>query len=300
MSERHPIIAATGSSGAGTTTVLRAFSRIFERLNTNVAVVEGDGFHLYNRDQMRDALQKARIRSENFSHFGPAANHFDRLESLFRQYAKSGAGEYRNYVHNEDEAALFNVPAGHFTDWTQVPEDTDLLFYEGLHGGVVTEENNIAQYADLLIGIVPTMNLEWTQKIQRDTQDRGYSHDAVKQNILLRMYDYVNYITPQFSRTDVNFQRVPTVDTSNPFTVSEVPTQDESFVVIRFRDPRKLKVDFPYLLSMIHQSFMSRADTLVVPGGKMEIAIEVIFTPIVEELLSKRQAANWRAALSDR
>ena len=102
---------------------------------------------------------------------------------------------------------------GTFTPWTQLPAETDLLFYEGLHGGVVTERVNVARYVDLMIGVVPIINLEWIQKVHRDTAERGYSPEAVTDTILRRMYDYTHYIVPQFSRTDINFQRVPTVDT---------------------------------------------------------------------------------------
>jgi phosphoribulokinase len=139
-----------------------------------------------------------------------------------------------------------------------------------------------------LIGVVPIVNLEWIQKIHRDTAERGYSAEAVTDTILRRMYDYVHYITPQFSRTDINFQRVPTVDTSNPFIARDIPTPDESFVVIRFRDPKKFSVDFPYLLAMIDDSFMSRRNSIVVPGGKMGMAMEIILTPIMEQMIINR------------
>ena len=135
---------------------------------------------------------------------------------------------------------------------------------------------------------MPIVNLEWIQKIHRDTSARGYSAEAVTDTILRRMHDYVHYITPQFSRSDINFQRVPTVDTSNPFVARDIPTPDESFVVIRFKDPRKQRIDFPYLLSMIHDSFMSRRNTIVVPGGKMGFAMEIILAPLVEEMMLKQ------------
>jgi phosphoribulokinase len=103
------------------------------------------------------------------------------------------------------------------------------------------------------------------------------------------MHDYVHYIVPQFSRTDINFQRVPTVDTSNPFIARDIPTADESFVVIRFRDPDKFGIDFPFLLAMLHDSFMSRRNTIVVPGGKIGLAMETIFTPIIDRLIIGRR-----------
>jgi phosphoribulokinase len=99
------------------------------------------------------------------------------------------------------------------------------MFYEGLHGAAVTDKVNVAHHADLLVGVVPTVNLEWIQKLHRDKNQRGYSTEAVVDTILRRMPDYINYITPQFSRTHINFQRVPTVDTSNPFIARDIPTR---------------------------------------------------------------------------
>jgi phosphoribulokinase len=141
-----------------------------------------------------------------------------------------------------------------------------------------------------LIGVVPIVNLEWIQKIHRDITLRGYSVEAVTETILRRMRDYVHYITPQFSRTDINFQRVPTVDTSNPFVARDIPTLDESMVVIRYRNPKG--VDFPYLLAMIHDSFMSRPNCIVVPGGKMALAMQLVLTPMILRLMERRRLAD--------
>ena len=164
-----------------------------------------------------------------------------------------------------------------------------MMFYEGLHGAAVTDKVNVARHADLLVGVVPIVNLEWIQKLHRDKSARGYSTEAVVDTILRRMPDYVNYITPQFSQTHINFQRVPTVDTSNPFIALDIPTLDESFVVIRFRNPKG--IDFPYLLSMVHDSFMSRPNIIVVPGGKMELAMQLIFTPLLLRLVENSKRA---------
>ncbi|HYW90952.1 MAG TPA: phosphoribulokinase [Gammaproteobacteria bacterium] len=299
MSAEHPIIAVTGSSGAGTSTVKVAFEHIFNRMGITPAIVEGDSFHAYDREEMEEAVHRATIRGENFSHFGPAANRFDMLEELFRNYSEAGTGQRRRYLHNEEEAAPFAQPAGTFTAWEPLPENTDLLFYEGLHGGLVTERFNVARHVDLLVGVVPTINLEWIQKIHRDTSERGHSPETVTRTILRRMHDYVHYIVPQFSRTDINFQRIPTVDTSNPFIARDIPLQDESFVVIRFTDPRKFRVDFPYLLNMLQGSFMSRRNTIVVPGGKMGFAMEIIFMPIIEDMLANRRRRLTRTRHGD-
>ena len=290
MSAKHPIIAVTGSSGAGTTSVTRTFNWIFRRERINAALVEGDSFHRHNRLEMKQKLEEAAaLGDQHFSHFGPQNNLFKELEDLFRGYGESGRGKIRRYLHNEKEAEPFNQEAGTFTEWQEIPKDTDLLFYEGLHGAVVTPEVNVARHADLIIGVVPIINLEWIQKLHRDRETRGYSTEAVVDTVLRRMPDYVNYICPQFSQTHVNFQRVPTVDTSNPFTARYIPAADESFVVIRFSDPKG--IDFPYLLSMVHDSFMSRPNIIVAPGGKMELAMQLILTPMILKLMDGRRRA---------
>ncbi len=293
MSKKHPVVAVTGSSGAGTTTVKRAFEHIFRRENINPVVIEGDSFHSLNRVEFREAVKKAEAAgNKNLSHFGPEANHFDKLEELFKSYGKDGKGKKRYYLHSDEEAAEHNarlktsLKAGEFTPWEDLPGESDLLFYEGLHGLVKTDKIDVAQHVDLGVGVVPIVNLEWIQKIHRDNKERGYSAEAIVDTILRRMPDYVNHIAPQFSRTHVNFQRVSTVDTSNPFIARDIPTPDESFVVIRFSEPKG--VDFPYLLNMVPDSFMSRRNTIVVPGGKMGYAMELILTPMIHDLIEGR------------
>ncbi|HET9594224.1 MAG TPA: phosphoribulokinase [Anaeromyxobacteraceae bacterium] len=291
MSKRHPIIAVTGSSGAGTTSVTRTFQHIFRREKVNAAIVEGDAFHRHDRAAMRTAMAAAaEAGNHHFSHFGPESNLFEELETLFRGYGETGTGMSRHYLHDDAEAAIHGQPPGTFTAWEPVPPETDLLFYEGLHGGVVTDRVDVARHVDLLVGVVPIINLEWIQKLHRDKVARGYSTEAVVDTVLRRMPDYVNYICPQFARTHVNFQRVPTVDTSNPFIARDIPSADESFLVIRFADPRG--IDFPWLLTMLHDSFMSRQNTIVVPGGKMPLAMQLVFTPLIQRLLDRKRRAD--------
>ena len=288
MSIKHPVVAVTGSSGAGTTSVTRTFQHIFRREGITPALIEGDSFHRYDRQQMRLAMAEAeRNKNNHFSHFGPDANLLEDLEALFKEYGESGGGKSRKYLHDEEEAAPYGQEPGTFTPWEPLPDGSDLLFYEGLHGAAVTETVDIVRYADLLVGVVPIINLEWIQKLLRDQSTRGYSSEAVTDTILRRMPDYVNYICPQFARTDINFQRVPTVDTSDPFTARYIPSADESFLVIRFANPKG--IDFSYLLTMLHDSFMSRPNIIVVPGGKMELAMQLIFTPLILRLLEKKR-----------
>ncbi|ABD88446.1 phosphoribulokinase [Rhodopseudomonas palustris] len=291
MSRKHPIISITGSSGAGTTSVKRTFEQIFRRENVNAAYIEGDAFHRYNRVDMRTRMaEEAALGNKHFSHFSPETNLFEELETTFRDYSTTGTGKTRYYVHDDKEAAIHGVEPGNFTDWQTLPEGSDLLFYEGLHGAVMTEKVNVAQHADLKIGVVPVINLEWIQKLHRDRSDRGYSTEAVTDTILRRMPDYVHYIVPQFGETDINFQRVPTVDTSNPFIARWIPTPDESMVVIRFKSPRG--IDFAYLLSMIQGSFMSRANSIVIHGSKLDLAMQLILTPLIMQLIERKRGAK--------
>ena len=287
MSTKHPVIAVTGSSGAGTTTVKRAFEHIFFRMNLKPEIIEGDSFHAFDRQAMKQRTAEAQERGEHFSHFGPEANRFDKLEELFKTYGETGGGKKRYYLHSEEEAAPYGQQPGEFTEWEELPPESDLLFYEGLHGCAANGDVDVSRFADLKIGVVPIVNLEWIQKIHRDTSERGYSAEVVCDTILRRMYDYVHYITPQFSLTDVNFQRVPLVDTSNPFISRDIPTPDESMIVIRFKDHQAQ--NFPYLLSMIHDSFMARPNTIVVPGGKMGFAMELILAPMIERMIEQKK-----------
>ncbi|MCT8973446.1 phosphoribulokinase [Microbaculum marinisediminis] len=288
MSQKHPIISVTGSSGAGTSTVKHTFDQIFRREGVNAVSIEGDAFHRFNRDQMRAEL-KARVAKgdHTFSHFSYDANELKQLEAAFREYAETGNGCTRTYVHDEAEAEVWGAKPGTFTDWRRFEDGSDVLFYEGLHGAVLTDDVRIADYADLKIGVVPVINLEWIQKIHRDKASRGYTTEAVTDVILRRMHDYVHCICPQFTNTDINFQRVPTVDTSNPFVARWIPTPDESMVVIRFKDPRG--IDFSYLVSMIHDSFMSRANSIVIPGNKLDLAMQLILTPMIQRLVERRR-----------
>ena len=310
MSKQHPIVAVTGSAGAGTTTVRHAFSDIFRRRGISAQFVKGDSFYRYGHTEMEQRIAESSQRGHPISFFGPEANHFDKLENLFQQYAANGNGELRCYVRDEADAKRFGLAVGGFTPWRKVDKGTDLLFYEGMHGGAAAHTwtrrkvnpahlpqgkerrgrggkgMNAAQHVDLLIGVVPAVNLEWIQKIHRDCSRDGCTVEETTNTILRRMRDYTYFIAPQFALTDINFQRMPLVDTSHPFVARDIPTADESMVVIHFRDPQKF--DFPCLLQTIKGAFMSRPNTMVVPGGKMRLALDLACTPLIEEMMEKK------------
>jgi phosphoribulokinase len=288
MSQEHPIISVTGSSGAGTTSVRNVFEQIFRREKIAAAYLEGDSFHRYDRLEMKQKMAEAAAHGNNhFSHFSPETNLLRELQDVFESYGRTGQGRHRHYVHDEAEAELYGARPGKFTEWKDLPSPTDILLYEGLHGAVKHEDIDTGIHADVKIGVVPVINLEWIQKIHRDKATRSYTTEDVMETILRRMPDYIHYICPQFTETDINFQRVPLVDTSNPFIARTIPTADESIVVIRFRDPHG--IDFPYLLSMLHHSFMSRANSIAVPGNKFDLAMQLILTPVILQLIERRR-----------
>ncbi len=312
MPQHHPIIAVTGSSGAGLSTVRHAFKTIFRRLEVKPAIVHGDAFRRYTESQFAGELEKARAAGRNLSWFGPECNHFSELEAFFKSYSETGSGMVRDYAHTEARAGELGVPMGEFTGWQPLAPGSDLLFYEGQHGGVVSQTwtrrkvdsrhfpngidrrvnargIDVAQYVDLMIGVVPAINLEWIQKIHRDCTKGRCTAEETVETILRRMDDYIHYIVPQFGLTDINIQRIPLVDTSNPFIARDVPLEDESALVVHFRDRKRH--NFVDLLRRIPGSQMTRASTMLVPGGELGLALEVICAPILAELLERRGAA---------
>ncbi|MBM3606730.1 MAG: phosphoribulokinase, partial [Alphaproteobacteria bacterium] len=174
MSKKHPIISVTGSSGAGTTTVKSTFDQIFRREGIKAVSIEGDAFHRYDRAAMKAELaSRLEAGDATFSHFSFDANELEKLEDIFRVYGETGTGETRHYVHDDREAERWGSAPGTFTDWAPFEDGSDVLFYEGLHGAVVNDRVNLAVLADLKIGVVPVINLEWIQKIHRDKASRG-------------------------------------------------------------------------------------------------------------------------------
>ncbi|MDD5388273.1 MAG: phosphoribulokinase [Gallionellaceae bacterium] len=312
MSKQHPIVAVTGSSGAGLSTIRHALKFVFQRLGITPAIVHGDGFRRYTEPQFAALLDEARVSGRRISWFGPECNHFQELETFFKTYGECGSGVYRQYAHNADHALELDVSAGEFTDWKPLPPGSDLLFYEGQHGGLMAntwtrrkvdsrhfppeidrrvgiQGIDVAQHVDLLIGVAPAINLEWIQKIHRDCDKGICSPEESLETILRRMDDYIHYIVPQFGLTDINIQRMPLVDTSNPFIARDVPVADESICIIHFRDRKRY--DFPAMLTRIPGAHMSRPTTMVIPCGMLRQALEVICSPILAEFMEAREAA---------
>lgn len=305
MSEQHPIIAVTGACGAGTTSVQQAFKEIFYRQGINSAYIEGDGFLRFTDEETDQRVLKALAEGRSMSCYGPDLNDFSKLETCFRQYSEHGTGEVRFKI-NETNHHLYDAELGGFTEWQDIPSNTDCLFYEGMHGGVVADtwtrrkpENsqrvlkerrsrgshgvNVAQYVDLLIGVAPAINLEWIQRIHGDRMKRLHSPQEVTKNILLQLQDYIHFIVPQFSITDINFQRVPVVDTSNPFDMQVIPADDESIIVVSFRKPEEH--DLLSYASRIEGAVLTRRCSLIISGGQLLHALDIICAPLLEKLI---------------
>jgi len=314
MPQKHPIVAVTGSSGVGLSNVLHAFKAIFRRRKINAAIVHGGTFRRFTESEFAAQLAMARASGRNFSWFGPECNHFVELETFFKAYSETGSGVVREYANDAKLAAELGVPTGEFTPWHPLPAGSDLLFYEGQHGGVVaqtwtrrkvdsrhfplgfdrrvnTRGIDVAQYVDLLIGVVPAINLEWIQKIHRDCSDGQCSLEDTVEIILRRMDDYIRYIVPQFGLTDINVQRIPLVDTSNPFIARDVPTESECAFVVDFRDSKRY--DFIDLLRRIPGAQMTRSTTMLIPGGALAHALEVICAPILAGLVEGRISRGY-------
>ena len=117
MSTKHPVIAVTGSSGAGTSTVMKSFAHIFRREGIHAQVIEGDSFHRYDRVEMRARVKAADTgEGPQISHFGPESNLLADLASTFETYGATGQGKVRRYVHDEHEAKELGGAPGTFTD----------------------------------------------------------------------------------------------------------------------------------------------------------------------------------------
>lgn len=306
MSEQHPVIAVTGASGAGTTAVQQAFKEIFFRQKINAAFLQGSGFLRYSEIESEKYISQSLADGRHISCYGPELNDFTRLQNCFSHYSETGCCDMRFKV-TEGNQHLYTAPVGEFTEWQEGPLNADCLFYEGMHGGVVAEtwtrrksDNsddvlndrrstkidgvNVAQYVDLLIGVVPAINLEWIQRIHHDQITHKQSAEQVTVSILEQLQDYIYFIVPQFSITDINFQRMPVVDTSNPFDLQAVPTEKESIVVISFKEPSKY--DIENYLQRIDGAFVSGRQSLVIPGGQMKHALDIICAPLIENLVN--------------
>ena len=113
-----------------------------------------------------------------FQPFRPEANLFAELEAMFRRLWRDAApASTRHYVHDDAEAEVYGAPPGTFTRvGGRSAEAPTCCSTRACMARVVTEQVNVARHADLKIGVVPVINLEWIQKIHRDKADARLLH----------------------------------------------------------------------------------------------------------------------------
>ena len=281
MSQKFPIIALTGASGAGKTNVKKIFQKIFDTQGIKVQFIEGDSFHRFTRQEMEQNEEVPQA----ITHFNPEANLLGELEDLFATFSLSGTGKTRHYIHSEEDSITHKTKIGHFSAWKQIAP-ADFLFYDGLHAGHIDENINIAKKVDLLIGVTPIINLEWIQKIERDKLVRGYTERNAVEMIKRRLPDYIKFICPQFSRTHANIQRVPLVDTSNPFSGESIPRDSESLFIFEIKESRRLAVNLEEVCEKVPGSFLTSQNSLASPGTSLDKLLVTIFTPTINRLAS--------------
>jgi phosphoribulokinase len=311
MSEKHPIIAVTGMAGAGLSTVRHAFKDLFSRDRTSsppscmamasAAIPTASSPRCWKKRATAIGAFPGSARNAIISR---------NWNSFSRPMPKPAAAWCANTPTTTRAPPLLGVKAGEFTPWKPLnsrlgpavlrrpawrrdrqyldPRQVDSRhFPPEIDRRVGKPGIDVAQHVDLLIGVVPAINLEWIQKIHRDCAKGRTAPEDSLETILRRMDDYIHYIVPQFGLTDINIQRMPLVDTSNPFIARDVPTPDESVLVIHFRDRKRH--DFPALLRRIPGSRMTRPTTMLVPGGELRLALSVICGPLVEEMMEKQR-----------
>ncbi len=284
MNRKRPIIALTGSSGAGKTNIKSIFNEIFFENGIKAINIQGDGFHKYTRTKMAE-LDKTGSR---LTHFASECNHLDLLENLFKQFSTTGKGMTRRYAHSESEAKKIGAQIGFFSEWEEFEPNYDILLYEGLHGGFKDDKINISKYVDLLIGITPSINLEWVQKCHRYLVIRGYSKNEVKKLIIKRLPDYLEYICPQFSRTDANLERIPLVDLADPFKTKSIPADKNSIYMLSIKDNSIIEG----LRTCLEKFDLFTADsddmTITVRAKELKSLFELIFLPKILNLIGRK------------
>ncbi len=187
MSVRHPIIAVTGSSGAGTTTVMKTFDHIFRREQHQGP---GDRGRFVSRLQPgRDARARARGGHGQGSDHQPFRTGVEPVGrarrhdgSLRRHRRRQGAPLH---PRRRGSASSSSGEPGTFTTGSRCRRTATCSSTKGCMAATRTARWMSREKVDLLVGVVPIINLEWIQKLHRDQQHarlqpggRGRDHPA--------------------------------------------------------------------------------------------------------------------------
>ena len=247
MSVKHPIISVTGSSGAGTTSVKTTFKRIFNRETVNAASSMAMHSIAMTAQMKRVMAEEAEREINHFSHFGPECQPAGGTGRVYSGISAKPEPEKPGTTCTTRKKRTCTARPGTFSAWEDIDPEYRIIVLRrtAWRGGDRRRQPGAALRPK--IGVVPVVNLEWIQKIHRDKMDRGYSTQAIKDTILRRMPDYLDYICPQFSQTDINFPARADRRYIERLCARWIPTPDESMVVIRFRQSQGYRFPLPDL-----------------------------------------------------
>lgn len=165
-------LGVAGDSGSGKTTFTEGIRSIFGK--DLVSTITLDDYHSLDRDDRR----KQRLTALN-----PKANRIDQLEQDLIQLKHGVPVEKPVYNHT---TGVFDPPV--------IFHPQKILILEGLH---TLFTPTLRKYLDFTLFVDPTKEVKSDWKIRRDVKIRGYSRDAVIQEMAEREPDYERYIVPQ-------------------------------------------------------------------------------------------------------
>jgi len=165
-------LGVAGDSGSGKTTFTEGIRSIFGK--DLVSTISLDDYHTLDRDGRR---------KQGLTALNPKANRIDQLEQDLVQLKHGVPVEKPVYNHT---TGVFDPPV--------IFHPQKILILEGLH---TLFTPTLRKYLDFTLFVDPTKEVKSDWKIRRDVKIRGYSRDAVIQEMAEREPDYERYIAPQ-------------------------------------------------------------------------------------------------------
>jgi phosphoribulokinase len=170
-------IGVAGDSGSGKTTFTQGIRDIFG--TDLVSTITLDDYHRLDRDGRRQ---------EGLTALNPAANRIDLLEQHLLMLRRGVPIEKPVYNHT---TGTFDPPV--------IFRPKKILILEGLH---TLFTPTLRKYLDFTLFVDPDQDVKYDWKLRRDMAKRGYSKDAVLQEIAERKPEFDKYILPQKEYAD--------------------------------------------------------------------------------------------------
>jgi phosphoribulokinase len=170
-------IGVAGDSGSGKTTFTQGIRDIFG--SNLVATITLDDYHRLDREGRK---------REGLTALNPKANRIEQLEKdliLLRQGVPIEKPVYNHGTGTFDPPVIF---------WPK-----KILILEGLHTLFTPA---LRKYLDFTLFVDPAQEVKYDWKLQRDMAGRGYTKEAVLQEITEREPEYEQYILPQKEYAD--------------------------------------------------------------------------------------------------